>query len=211
MIDGFYTPFIKEVHEVTETAERSVGERELGKDPESGRKIISRLGRYGPMVQIGHQDDEEKPRFAKLLPHQSILTITLEEALILFTLPRVLGEYEGKEVKANIGRFGPYIQHDSKFVSIKPEDGDPYKIKLKKGIELIEAKRKADREKMIKTFDEDPEITILNGRWGPYIKAGKKNVKLPKEHKEDPGKLSFEEVQEIIKNAPPPRGRGRKK
>jgi len=179
MIDGFYTPFIKEVHEVTETAERSVGERELG--------------------------------IAKLLPHQSILTITLEEALILFTLPRVLGEYEGKEVKANIGRFGPYIQHDSKFVSIKPEDGDPYKIKLKKGIELIEAKRKADREKMIKTFDEDPEITILNGRWGPYIKAGKKNVKLPKEHKEDPGKLSFEEVQEIIKNAPPPRGRGRKK
>ena len=205
MIDDFYKPFSKEVEKTLETAERATGERALGNDPKTGKPIIARIGRFGPMVQIGEQDDEEKPRFASLSKGQNIDSITLDEALDLFKMPRVLGEYEEKPVKANIGRFGPYIQHLKLFVSI-PKEEDVMEIELARAIELIIAKRKADAERLIKKFEEDPDTQILNGRWGPFIKSGKKNFKLPKDL-EDPSKLTLEEVMHIMENQP---AKGRK-
>jgi DNA topoisomerase-1 len=200
MIDTFYKPFSKDVEKTLETAERATGERALGDDPKSGKPIIARIGRFGPMVQIGEQDDEEKPRFASLAKGQNIDTITLEQALDLFKMPRVLGELEDKPVKANIGRFGPYIQHDKLFASI-PKEEDVMEIELDRAIELVLAKRKADADRIIKLFDEDPTTQILNGRWGPFIKSGKKNFKLPKDL-EDPSKLTLEEVKHIMENQP---------
>lgn len=200
MIDTFYKPFYKNVENTLETAERASGERALGNDPKTGKPIIARIGRFGPMVQIGEQDDEEKPRFASLAKGQNIDTITLEEALDLFKMPRVLGEFEEKPVKANIGRFGPYVQHLKMFVSI-PKEEDVMTIELPRAIELIEAKRISDANKIIKLFDEEPETQVLNGRWGPYIKSGKKNYKLPKDL-EDPSKLTLEEVKHIMENQP---------
>ncbi|MFT7379744.1 MAG: DNA topoisomerase-1, partial [Bacteroidia bacterium] len=205
MIDDFYKPFSKEVEKTLETAERATGERALGNDPKTGKPIIARIGRFGPMVQIGEQDDEEKPRFASLSKGQNIDSITLDEALDLFKMPRVLGEYEEKPVKANIGRFGPYVQHLKLFVSI-PKEEDVMEIELARAIELIIAKRKADAERLIKKFEEDPDTQILNGRWGPFIKSGKKNFKLPKDL-EDPSKLTLEEVMHIMENQP---AKGRK-
>jgi DNA topoisomerase-1 len=205
MIDNFYKPFSKEVEKTMETAERATGERALGNDPKSGKPIIARIGRFGPMVQIGEQEDEEKPRFASLAKGQNIDSITLEEALDLFKMPRVLGEFEDKPVKANIGRFGPYVQHLKMFVSI-PKEEDVMDIELPRAIELILAKRKADLERIIKQFEEDPETQILNGRWGPFIKSGKNNFKLPKDL-EDPSKLTLEEVKHIMENQP---AKGRK-
>ena len=152
------------------------------------------------MVQIGEQDDEEKPRFASLAKGQNIDTVTLEQALDLFKMPRVLGEFEDKPVKANVGRFGPYVQHVKLFVSI-PKEEDVMEIELDRAIELILAKRKADAERIIKQFEEDPDTQILNGRWGPFIKSGKKNFKLPKDL-EDPSKLTLEEVKHIMENQP---------
>ena len=177
----------------------------MGNDPKTGKPIIARIGRFGPMVQIGEQDDEEKPRFASLSKGQNIDSITLDEALDLFKMPRVLGEYEEKPVKANIGRFGPYVQHVKLFVSI-PKEEDVMEIELARAIELIIAKRKADAERLIKKFEEDPDTQILNGRWGPFIKSGKKNFKLPKDL-EDPSKLTLEEVMHIMENQP---AKGRK-
>ena len=212
MITDFYTPFHKTVEKTLEESERATGERELGVHPTSGKPMIARIGRFGPMVQIGVQDDEDKPQFASLRPNQSIQTITLEEALDLFKLPRVVGEYEGLVVKANAGRFGPYVQHGKLFVSLK--DGlDPMSVDLEKSIELIEAKRKADREKLILSFDDvDPPIQVLNGRWGPYIAQNKTNYKIPKET--DAAKLSLEDCLKIIKEAPakkPARGKTKAK
>lgn len=200
MIDGFYKPFHLDVEKTLETAERATGERKLGKDPKSGKPIIARIGRFGPMVQIGEQDDEEKPRFASLAKGQNIDTISLDQALDLFKMPRLLGEFEDKPVKANVGRFGPYVQHIKLFVSI-PKEEDVMEIDLDRAVELILAKRKADAERIIKQFDEDPETQILNGRWGPFIKNGKNNFKLPKDL-EDPAKLSLEEVKHIMENQP---------
>jgi DNA topoisomerase-1 len=208
MIDGFYQPFHENVEKTLETAERATGERKLGDDPKSGKPIIARIGRFGPMVQIGEQDDEEKPRFASLSKGQNIDSITLDEALDLFKMPRVLGEFEERPVKANIGRFGPYIQHDKLFASI-PKEEDVMNIELDRAIELVLAKRKADAERLIKEFDEDPTTQILNGRWGPFIKSGKKNFKLPKDL-EDPSKLTLEEVKHIMENQPA-KGRGKVK
>ena len=205
MIDTFYKPFSKDVEKTLETAERATGERALGNDPKSGKPIIARIGRFGPMVQIGEQDDEEKPRFASLSKGQNIDSITLEEALDLFKMPRILGELEDKPVKANIGRFGPYVQHDKLFASI-PKEEDVMEIELERAIELVLAKRKADAERIIKQFEEEPATQILNGRWGPFIKSGKKNFKLPKDL-EDPSKLTLEEVQHIMENQP---AKGRK-
>ena len=199
MIDSFYKPFYKTVETTLETAERASGERALGDDPKTGKPVIARIGRFGPMVQLGVQDDEEKPRFASLTKGQNIDSITLEEALDLFKMPRVLGEFEEKPVKANIGRFGPYVQHLKMFVSI-PKEEDVMTIELPRAIELIEAKRIADANRIIKIFEEE-DIQLLNGRWGPYIKAGKKNFKLPKDL-EDPKKLSLEEVKHIMENQP---------
>jgi DNA topoisomerase-1 len=157
------------------------------------------------MVQIGEQDDEDKPRFASLAKGQNIDNITLDQALDLFKMPRILGELEEKPVKANIGRFGPYIQHDKLFVSI-PKEEDVMEIEIERAIELVLAKRQADLDRIIKKFEEDPATQILNGRWGPFIKSGKNNFKLPKDL-EDPSKLTLEEVKHIMENQP---AKGRK-
>ena len=200
MIDDFYQPFSKNVTKTLENAGRATGERALGNDPKTGKPIIARIGRFGPMVQIGEQDDEEKPRFASLTKGQNINNITLEEALELFKMPRILGVYEDVDVKANIGRFGPYLQHQKMFVSI-PKEEDVRTIELVRAIELIEAKKIADANRIVKKFKEDSDTEILNGRWGPYIKSGKKNYKLPKDL-EDPSKLSLDEVKHIMENQP---------
>ncbi|MBD0332942.1 MAG: type I DNA topoisomerase [Chitinophagaceae bacterium] len=212
MIDDFYNPFKKDVEKTIETAERVSGERELGTDPQSGKPVISRMGRYGPMVQIGRQDDEEKPRFAKLKSNQSIETITLEEALELFMLPRTLGEFEGEEVTVNIGRFGPYIAHDKKFYSLS-KDFDPYSITLEEAIPVIQEKRKAKEERTIKVFEKE-KIQILRGPYGPYIKQGLRNYKLSKEQQERADDLTLEEVKKVIEEAkanPPKKPARRKK
>ena len=196
MLKEFYKPFHKNVEQTVEQSERASGERLLGMDPNSGKKVFVRIGRYGPLAQIGESGDEnDKPRFASLRPNQRMETITLEEALNLFQLPRLIGNYEDNEIKVNIGRFGPYILHDGKFTSLKKED-DPFEINLERCVELIEAKRKYEAEKMIKQFVEDETVQVLNGRWGPYISMGKKYFKIPKG--KDPLKLTFSEVIDIM-------------
>ena len=195
MIDKFYKPFHKNVEDTLETSSRSVGERVLGEDPKTGKPVTAKIGPYGPMVQIGSKDDEEKPRFASLQRGQHLETITLEDALELFKLPRELGKYEDKKVVVSIGRFGPYIRHDAKFVSLKKEDS-PYKIELDRAIELIEEKREKDKEKTIKVFEEEPDLQILNGRWGPYISYKKKNYRIPKGTKAE--ELTFKQCMEIV-------------
>lgn len=196
MIQKFYQPFHNNVENTLETSERASGERFLGNHPQTGKPIIARIGRFGPMVQIGNTEDDEKPQFASLSPTQSITSITLEEALDLFRLPRILGEFEGKDVKANVGRFGPYIQHASAFTSI-PKGEDPISLSLERAIELIEEKRISEAAKLIKTFDENPEMQLLNGRYGPYLKIGKENFKLPKNV--DAALLSYDECIAISK------------
>lgn len=213
MLDEFYQDFHPHLKEVEENSDRATGERVLGEDPKSGKPIIARIGRYGPMIQIGEAEDEEKPRFASLQKGQSIDTISLEEALDLFKLPRELGEYQGEKVSANIGRFGPYVKYKSLFASIKAAEGDdPMTIELDRAIELIEAKIEADKNKYIKVFDEaKPVIEVLNGRYGPYLKSGRKNYKLPKDI-EDPAKLTREEAEAIIADSAkkPAKGRAKK-
>lgn len=201
MIDEFYKPFHTQVETTMAVSEYSKGERQLGIDPESGKLVIARLGRYGPVVQIGEQASEtnEKPRFASLLKGQHLESITLEEALSLFRLPRSLGEFEGKEMTVSIGRFGPYIRHDNKFVSLQKDVDDPYTIEVSRAIELIEEKRVKDQNKFIKTFDEQPELQVLNGRYGPYIALGKKNYKIPKSML--PASLTREDCLKIIAEA----------
>ena len=203
-IDKFYKIFhpIVEATAAVKT-EHKVGERELGIDPKSGKPVFVKIGRYGPVVQIGqaHPEDKEapKPQFATLMKGQSIETITLEEALKLFDLPRTIGEYEGKVMVAAVGRFGPFIRHDGKFVSI-PKGLNPLSITAEEAIELIEAKKQKDEQRFIKKFDEDPEMEILNGRFGPYISYKKKNYRIPKTI-EKPENLTLEECQKIIAEA----------
>lgn len=203
MIKNFYGSFHEKV-ENTEQIDRSEvdTERVIGKHPENGLTIITRLGKFGPMVQMGKPEElgeDEKPKYAGLQKGQFMENITLEDALELFKLPRTIGEYEGEEMIANVGRFGPYVRHNGKFVSI-PRDEDPKTITEEKAIELIEAKRKADREKFIKSFDENPDIQVLKGRFGPYIKAGKKNVKIPKD--KEPADLTLEECLDLAEKTP---------
>lgn len=195
--------FYKTFHPIVEETinmrnEHRAGERVLGVDPKLGRQVSVKIGRYGPFAQIGMPDEEEKPTFASLLKTQSIETITLEEALKLFELPRSLGEFRDKEVVIGVGRFGPYVRHNSKFVSI-PKDIDPLEITLDESIELIEDKEKKDKEKLIKSFEEDPSLQVLNGRYGPYIKFGKLNYKIPK--KQNPEELSLDDCRQIIAEA----------
>ncbi|AZQ62048.1 type I DNA topoisomerase [Flammeovirga pectinis] len=210
MLGGFYKPFHDTVVDTEENADRAEAhaERELGIDPTTGKKVITRLGRFGPIAQIGDQEDEEK-KFASLRKGQYLETITLEDALELFKLPRTIGTYEDKVVVAAIGRFGPYIRHDGKFVSLGKEYA-PETVELDVAIELIEAKRKADAEKLIKTFEEEENLQLLNGRWGPYISYNKANIKIPKELKEKAKELTYEEVKKIIEEAPEPKTRGKK-
>lgn len=207
MIKKFYESFHQNVESTLENSARSVGERELGNDPDTGRPVSVKIGPYGPMVQLGLKDDEEKPKFASLQKGQHLETITIDEALELFKLPRDIGEFEDKKVVVSIGRFGPYVRHDSRFVSLKKED-DPYTIDLTRAIELIEQKRIADVEKMISIFPEDETLSIQVGRWGAYIKHGKLNYKLPKDYKEKEkaAKLSYQEVITIMENQPAPKG-----
>lgn len=206
MIKDFYGRFHPRV-EKTENIERSsVGSsRDIGIDPKSGKKVIARLGKFGPIVQIGDSEGEEKPEYASLRKGQFIENITLEDALELFKLPREVGEYEDKKMVAAIGRFGPYIRHDSKFYSL-PKEEDPLSVSHERSIEIIEAKRKSDAEKFIKGFEENPEVQILNGRWGPYIKVGKQNVKIPKD--KEPEELTLDECLALAEAAPVKKGRG---
>lgn len=194
MLQKFYQPFHKDVLKTIEESERSTGERVLGTDPKTGKKVIVRIGRFGPLVQIGEQDDEEKPIYAKMPKNKSIQTITLEEALNLFQLPKVLGKHNGKEVIVNIGRFGPYVMYDGTFASI-PKDEDPHTITLERAIELITAKQENAQSKIIQSFDEEG-IQVLNGRYGPYISYNKKNYKIPKD--KDPKSLTLADIITII-------------
>lgn len=176
--------------------EHKVGERVLGKHPVSGKTVSVKIGRFGPLVQIGDADSDEKPQFASLLKNQSVATITLEEALRLFEFPRELGTYEDKDVTVAIGRFGPYVRHDGKFISI-PKDIAPTEITLEEAIRLINAKRDAESKKTVKTFDEDPDLQILNGRFGVYIAYKKSNYKIPRSV-ENPAELTLEQCRQII-------------
>ena len=198
MISSFYPGFHEQVVQTTQNSKKPTGERILGKDPESGRQVSVRVGRFGPMVQIGEASEEEKPRFAGLLKNQSIKTITLEEALSLFKLPRVIGQFEDEEVTIGVGKFGPYARHLDKFYSLGKSD-DPFNITLDRAIELIHNKREQDKNKIIRKFDENPGLQILNGRWGPYINLDKENFRIPKNKKAE--ELSFEECLRIIEKA----------
>lgn len=211
MIDDFYTPFKKDVEDTKENADRIKGERELGNDPVSGKKVVARMGRYGPMVQIGDVNDEEKPRFAKLKNTQSIETISYEEAMELFKLPRNLGQFEEADVSVNIGRFGPYIAHDGKFYSLS-KDRDPYTITLEEATPIVIEKRVAKEERTIKIFEKE-KIQLLKGPYGPYIKQGLRNYKIPKEQQEKAADLEIEEVKKLIEEAKanPPKKSFRKK
>ena len=203
LIRQFYNDFDPLVtRAMEERNELRVGERELGIDPKSGKVVKVRIGRYGPMVQIGTAEEEEKPLFATLPKDKSMASITLDEALELFKLPRTLGEYEGKPVVANTGRFGPYINHDKKFVSI-PKGEDPLEISLERAIELILSKREAEEKSHLKTFDEEPELEIRAGRFGPYIAYKGKNYKIPKAQADRAAELTLDECRKIIETPAP--------
>jgi len=214
MMHIFYEKFHPAVETTMNTKmERKVGERLLGDDPKSGKPVSVKIGRYGPVVQIGSADDEEKPRFSQLKKGQSIETITLEEALELFKLPRTVGEFEDSEVIIGAGRFGPYVRHDGKYVSI-PKTMDPLKITLEESLELIKAKREEEAKRHIKSFEEEPELEVKNGRYGPYIAYKGKNYKIPKDIV--PQDLSLEACLDIVKlqsdkSAKPKKSRAKKK
>ena len=196
-IKDFYEGFHPEVDRAMDIRlEHKVGERVLGTDPASGKPVSVKIGRFGPMIQLGEGDSEEKPQFASLLKGQSISTITLEEALKLFEFPRNIGQFEDSDVVVAIGRFGPYVKHKSKFVSI-PKDMSPAHITLEEAVELIEEKRRAEANRVVKTFEEDADVQILNGRYGIYIAAGGNNYKIPKTVAQ-PAELTLEQCREII-------------
>jgi len=196
VIDEFYWPFHKQVEHTAKTSEKFSGERLLGKDLNTGRNVYAKIGRFGPMIQIGDADEADKPQFAGMRKDQGLETITLEEALDLFKLPRTVGEFEAKEMVAAAGRFGPYIRHDGQFYSI-PNAEDPLTISAERAIEIIEEKREKERQKVIREFPENPDIKVLRGRWGAYLAAGGNNYKLPRNT--EPEKLTLEDCLIIIK------------
>ena len=209
MIQNFYGDFHLKVEDVIGNVEKSTGERLVGEDPVSGKNVYVRIGPFGPMVQLGEKQEEEdapKPKFASLMKGQSIQTITLEESLDLFKLPRTIGEFDGKEVVASVGRFGPYLRYDGKFTSIQKDDGDdPLTIEIDRAIELIKIKIQADKDRLISNFDGNPLVQVLNGRYGPFIQVtppkGKKiNVKIPKDL--EPKELTREKCLELMENQP---------
>ena len=210
-ISKFYDNFHPNVENVSQLRlEHKVGERLLGTDPKTGLPVSVKIGRFGPLVQIGSADGDSKPQFASLQKDQSVSTITLDEALKLFELPRTLGEFEGKEVSVGVGRFGPYVKHDGKYVSI-PKEFSPQQITLEQAITLIEEKRESEAKKVVKSFPEDPELEILNGRYGVYIRYKKQNYKIPKGT--DTASLSYEECKAIVAdeaNAPKKRATARR-
>ncbi len=196
MIEDFYGPFHQAVKNTESIVGKASGKRQLGIDTQSGKPVFALVGRYGPMIQIGEAEDEDKPRFSSLQKEQSIQTISLDEALSLFKLPRTLGDFEEKTVVVGQGRFGPYVRHNSQFVSI-PKEQDPLALNLEDAIALIHTKREADANKRIKVFEENTEVQILNGRWGPYIVVGKDNVKIPKG--KTPEQLSLQDCLDLHK------------
>jgi DNA topoisomerase-1 len=209
LLEQFWQPFIELVQhtETSVTREQASQARALGEDPKSGRPVSVRMGRYGAFVQIGTKDDVDKPLFAGLRPGQKMDDITFDEAMDLFKLPRQLGTTaDGEEVSASIGRFGPYVRYGSKFVSIREDD--PYTITLERAIELIEEKKLADANRVIRDFETNG-IQILNGRYGPYVTNGKKNARIPKDR--EPAQLSLEECEALIAAAPERGARGGKK
>jgi DNA topoisomerase-1 len=207
VIDSFYQPFIKTVG-ITKDVDPEKGERSLGEQPKTGKKVIARLARYGPVVQVGETTETEKAKFVSIPAELSIETITLDEALELLKMPRVLGSHEGVDIKANLGRFGPYVQMSKTFASI-PEEQSPYTINLTEAMVLIEAKLEADRKANIATLDGDKgEIRVLNGRYGPYLKFEKKNVTIPKDV--EPESLTYEAALALIEEAASKPKRGRK-
>jgi DNA topoisomerase-1 len=198
MIKRFYDPFQTKIDSATQTSERSKGEKQLGIDPDTGKPVSVKIGRFGPIAQIGESSDEDKPRFASLLKGQSLETITLEEALALFRLPRSIGQFEDEELIIGVGKYGPYVRHRSKFYSLGKTD-DPYSIKEERAVEIIKEKRTQEENRNIKQFEEEPDLLILNGRYGPYISFKKKNYRIPKYRK--PQELTLDECREIIDKA----------
>ena len=201
MMRSFYKQFEPTVEDTLNSRdERKAGERLLGVDPKTGRPVSVKIGRFGPVVQMGTADDQEKPQFAQLPKEQSLETITLDEALELFKLPRVLGEYEGLTVTIGTGRFGPYVLHDKKFTSLSKGE-DPMTITLDRAIELINEKRQQETKKHLKSFVEDIKLEILNGRYGPYLSYDGKNYRLPKSMHDKATELTYEECMKIINRA----------
>ena len=207
----FYQKFEPEVEEVMNArSEHKAGERLLGNDPTSGKPVFVKIGRYGPVVQIGTAEDKEKPRFSQLPSNKSMNDITLSEALELFKLPRTIGEFEGKTVTIGAGRFGPYILHDKKYTSLPKED-DPMTITLDEATELIKKKRLQEAQRHLKKFAEDENMEVMNGRFGPYIAYNGKNYRMPKSLHEKAAELTYEECMDVVKNAPEPKTSRRKK
>lgn len=203
----FYKSFEPEVEKVMNSrSEHKAGERLLGNDPKSGKPVFVKIGRFGPVVQVGSADDEEKPRFSQLPAGKSMDNITLDEALELFKLPRTVGKFEGTDVVIGAGRFGPYVMHDKKYVSI-PKTIDPMAITLDEAINLINEKRLAERKRHLKVFSEDPKLEVMNGRYGPYIAYDGKNYRLTKEQRERAAELTYDECKSIIDKAPEPKRR----
>ena len=205
--DKHFEPTVDKV--MNARSEHKAGERLLGNDPKTGKPVFVKIGRFGPVVQIGTADDEEKPHFAQLPAQKSMENLSLEEALELFKLPRTIGSFEDSDVVIGAGRFGPYIMHDKKYVSL-PKSEDPMTIGLERAIELISAKREQEKQRHLKSFDEDTKLEVLNGRYGPYIAYDGKNYRLPKNLHEQAGELSYEQCMDIVKHAPEPKGRRRK-
>ena len=202
MIRDFYKDFHKQVISTTETSGKFSGEKLLGQDPATGKNVYVKVGRFGPVAQIGDTESEEKPRFAGLKKDMSIDSVTLEEVLKLFDFPRILGEFEGKEITVAVGRFGPYIRHDNKFYSLAKTD-NPSLVEYDRAVEIINEKRQKDLDNIILTFDEDPDLRVMNGRFGPYIAYKKTNYKIPKDT--NPSTLSHKDCMAIMedpKNAP---------
>jgi DNA topoisomerase-1 len=199
MIKRFYKPFHEKIEATLALKDVVKPERLLGNDPATGKPVYTRMARFGAVAQIGETTGEEKPRYAQLRKGQNIESLTLQDALDLFKLPRKIGEFEGQEITVSTGRFGPYVLHNSKFYSLKRED-DPYTIELEKAVEIIREKREKDSNKIIATFKEDKELSVLNGRWGPYISYKKENYKIPKGV--EPKTLAFEDCMKIIKDTP---------
>ena len=202
MMKDFYNDFEPEVEKTMNIrAEHKAGERELGKDPKTGKPVFVKIGRFGPIIQIGTADDVEKPQFAQLPSSLSMETVTMEEAMELFKLPRTVGEFEGQAVTIGAGRFGPYVLHKKKYVSL-PKGADPMTFTLQEAIKLIEGKRTEEVQRHLKKFDEDPKLEVLNGRYGPYIAYDGKNYRLAKNLHERAADLSYEECMDIVNNTP---------
>jgi DNA topoisomerase-1 len=195
MINEFYKDFHKQIEDTSDNSGKFSGEKFLGVDPVSGKNVFVKIGRFGPVAQIGDTDSEEKPKFAGLHKDQSIESITLEEVLDLFAFPRTLGEYEDAEIQVAIGRFGPYIKHNNTFYSLSKLD-DPSLVTFMRAVEIIESKRKADLDNIVSTYPENEDLKVLKGRFGIYIAFNKQNYKIPKTY--DPTNLSYQDCMDMI-------------